>query len=156
MAETPATYKGKTADQWREDARAQSSGVTAQHRLLCAELAESSGLIEVPALFDLTGTLVPALHGWGQYGEYWAVLNTFGDKTGERFIPSKALDDGRARANDARKGYYVGTALVPGKATVVDAETGPGGTTACYAAKVPVHGAKITPGIVAGVVDNGH
>lgn len=149
-APAPGTYKGKTAEEWRAQAATEPSPVTRHHRELCAHLAESGGLTETEALFTPAGDLVAARHGWNRYGDYWALLDSLGNQTGQFFTPSRAQDPDRARDVNARKGYYVGTVKVPGKATIVDSA----GHRA--AVIVPVHLDAITPATVAQIVDNGH
>lgn len=169
------TYKGKTADEWRalaqqrRDAsresfeRSDTDGFLSQWALdmtarqydLSAQLADTDGLTEVEALFDLDGNLVNAYHGWGRYGDYWMILDASGTKTGEYFNPSKARSDTAARKNNAAKGYYVGTAKVPGKATIVSGGTGLSGAASSYAAIVAADQGNVTKETVVQVVDNG-
>lgn len=66
------------------------------------------GKWEFPALFDLEGRQVPAREVKGEFGWSWAVLDAKGRPV-SWFTESKAKDPARKRANDAAKGYYVGT-----------------------------------------------
>jgi len=96
------TYKGKTAAQWR------SEGTTREHEL-SAQLAEKDGIWEFPGLFTLTGALVPQaafvlIKATGRM--VWRV--GAGDLA-SWFTPSQARSGARRRANDASKGYAVGT-----------------------------------------------
>lgn len=62
-----------------------------------------------PALFDLAGNLLDAKLVTGQYGLVWRVADGSG---GVRwFNPSKARVAATERANNAKKGYYVGSVL---------------------------------------------
>ena len=121
------TYKGKTADQWREMAtRSQSKkqesidrsdtdgalsqmarGLNAREYLLCAQLAEQDGIWGFPALFTLTGALVPdATYIRTKQGKWvWRIGRGEG---AQWFNESQALDGSRRRKNDAAKGFYVG------------------------------------------------
>lgn len=122
------TYKGKTADQWREMAkrsghkeqesfdRSDTDGalsqmgynLNAREYNLCARLAEKDGIWEFPALFTLTGALVPdatyiKIRSTGKW--VWRIGRGEG---AQWFNESKALDGSRRRKNDAAKGFYVG------------------------------------------------
>lgn len=121
------TYKGKTADQWREMAtrsqskrqesidRSDTDGALSQmgHNLnareyaLCAQLAESDGLWSFQALFTLTGALVPdATYIRTKQGKWvWRIGR---GTCASWFNESKAKDGSRRRKNDAAKGFYVG------------------------------------------------
>lgn len=121
------TYKGKTADQWREMAkrsqskrqesidRSDTGGALSQmgHNLnareyaLCAQLAEKDGIWEFQALFTLTGALVPdATYIRTKQGKWvWRIGRGEG---AQWFNESHALDGSRRRKNDAAKGFYVG------------------------------------------------
>lgn len=121
------TYKGKTADQWREMAkrsghkeqesfdRSDTDGalsqmgynLNAREYNLCARLAEKDGIWEFPALFTLTGALVPdATYIRTKQGKWvWRIGRGEG---AQWFNESKALDGSRRRKNDAAKGFYVG------------------------------------------------
>lgn len=122
------TYQGKTARQWRDLAsisaarstesfdRSDTNGalsqagnnLTARKYRLCAQLAERDGLWEFPALFTLTGALVPdavyiKIKSTGKW--VWRIGRGEGANW---FNESKALDGSRRRKNDAAKGFYVG------------------------------------------------
>lgn len=114
VPEATGRYKGKTAAQHRElaerAARSTDPAVrlSAKGDLLCAQLAEVNGIWEFPALFTLTGALVPqSTYVRTKKGPWvWRI------GTGEPcqwFAPSKALSGARRRANDAAKGYALGT-----------------------------------------------
>lgn len=121
------TYRGKTANQWREMAkrsghkeqesfdRSDTDGalsqmgynLNAREYNLCARLAEKDGIWEFPALFTLTGALVPdATYIRTKQGKWvWRIGRGEG---AQWFNESKALDGSRRRKNDAAKGFYVG------------------------------------------------
>lgn len=178
--QNPGTYQGKTADQWRAEAREMMAkreeswersdtdgflsqwalGSLSQDYSLCAQLAEADGLTDVCALFDLDGNLVPSVHGWGQYGEYFAVLDN--DERGCRrfFNPSQARNEATARKNNAAKGFYVGTVKVPGKVAMLGGGTGLSGCASSYNAIVPCNRTDngtvmVADEHVAEVIDNG-
>lgn len=175
------TYEGKTAAEWRAESaamfakreesweRSDTDGFLSQWALgslsqdytLRAQLAEQNGLTEVCALFDLDGELVPSIHGWGEYGEYFAVLDN--DERGCRrfFNPSKARNPETARKNNAAKGFYIGTVKTQGKVKMLGGGTGLSGCASAYNAIVPMTlaeggGTLITAEQVVEIVDNGH
>lgn len=165
-------FNGKTAEQWRAEAaaandrrnesfeRCDTDGFVSQwahqmdeHRYhLNAELAEQNGTTEVGALFDLDGNLLHARHGWGQYGEYWMLLDIDGDNAGY-FNPSQARNDARRVAANARKGFYVGTVRVEATTRLVGGGNGLAGAVTSYPSIVPVS-EEIDPAN-AEVIDNG-
>jgi hypothetical protein len=173
-ATAPGTYNGKTADEYRELARKfyaarqeswersdtdgfvsqWASGLTAQQYSLSAQLADADGATEACALFDLEGNLVPSVHGWGEYGEYFIVLDN--DERGCRrfFNPSKARNEATARKNNAAKGFYVGTATVPAKVEIVGGGTGLSGAASCYVAIIPAR-KEVSADTVISITDNG-
>ncbi len=109
----PGKYKGKTADQWLK--LAEESNITGQKSFehLCARLAETDGIWEFPALFTLTGALVPqAAYVFTRKGKWvWRIGN---GPDAQWFDESKARDGFRRRKNDQAKGYYVGSVLARG------------------------------------------
>jgi hypothetical protein len=168
------TYKGRTAEQWRAESREMFAkreesyqrsdtdgflsqwalGSLSQQYSLCAQLAEANGLTETRALFDLDGNLVPSIHGHGEYGEYFAVLDN--DERGCRrfFNPSKARNDQIARRNDAAKGFYVGLVKVAGKVELLGSGKGLSGCASAYNAIIPARG-EISTETVVEIIDNG-
>lgn len=175
------TYKGKTAAEWRAESaemfakreesydRCDTDGFVSQWALgslsqdysLRAQLAEANGLTETRALFDLDGQLVPAVHGWGEYGEYFMIMDN--DERGCRrfFNPSKARKDETARANNAAKGFYVGTVKVEGQVKMLGGGKGLSGAASSYNAIVPAAmgpngGVIVDIETVVEIVDNGH
>lgn len=131
ITRSSGTYQGKTADQWRAmaaKARGQSqasfersdtdgalsqfaSDSAARRYDMCATLAEQDGTWEFPALFTLTGALVPDavwIKTKTKYGAKW-VWRIGRGQAAQWFDPSKANSGARRRANDAAKGYQLGT-----------------------------------------------
>jgi len=122
------TYKGKTAAQWREEAQActRRSGesfdrcdtdgflsqwaddTTARRYEMYARLAEKDGIWEFPALFNLVGGLVPDAVWIKTKLNKWVWRIGSGEAVAW-FDPSRARSGARRRANDAAKGYQVGT-----------------------------------------------
>lgn len=172
---TAGTYQGKTAEQWRAEGRrdieaeresferCDTDGFMSQwaHQIGAreneykAQLAERGAWTEVCALFDLDGNLIDALHGWGQYGEYFMILDADGNKDATRgrngfFSPSQARSEATARRNNAAKGFYVGTAKVP---AVVDIR---GGSITSVTAGIFPAEKTITAANIIEIVDNGH
>lgn len=140
------TYEGKTAAQWRDQAtrsrqqslnsfaRSDTDGALSQLASdsyarkcnLCAELAEKDGWWEFPALFTLTGALVPDaryVKTSTEYGGKW-VWRIGTGPTAQWFNESKALNGSRRRKNDAAKGFAVGT--IRARAHVATSGTGRG------------------------------
>lgn len=147
-AKVEGTYKGKTADQWRDMAkrseskrqesidRSDTDGALSQmgHNLnareyrLCAELAERDGLWEFHALFTLTGALVPdAVYIKTKQGKWvWRIGKGDG---AQWFNESIAKDGFRRRKNDAAKGFYVGTVRARGFVGTAGSGRGTGNLT---------------------------
>lgn len=127
-AESTGMYQGKTAAQWRQMAtegrqrsmdsfvRSDTDGALTQWAndtmsrkyMLCAELAEKDGFWEFPALFTLTGALVPEAVWLKTKLNKW-VWRIGSGPTVAWFDPSRARSGARRRANDAAKGYVMGT-----------------------------------------------
>lgn len=76
--------------------------------LAAADLADNNGRSEFVALFDLEGNLVPARQVETRYGWAWLLLDEDGQSTGRFFNESNARKPETARANNAKKGIYVG------------------------------------------------
>lgn len=80
-----------------------------------ARLARQGWSWDYHALFDLEGNLVPAKYLETRYGWSWALLAS--DDPDSRIIgwfnESSAQDPKRARANNAKKGFYLGLVRVP-------------------------------------------
>lgn len=87
-------------------------GVTAQKDRLQADIIEAGGKAEFPALFDLSGNLVPAKEIETQFGWSWMLLDER-EKCAGWFNESKARNEETRRKNNAKKGYYVGRVRVP-------------------------------------------
>lgn len=100
-----ATYKGKTAEEWRALASGRIAkeeesfqrcdtdgfvsqfchGLTAREYELCATLAEQGGVHEFAALYDLAGRRVRAKLIEGKYGLCWALCDDDGNYHGRDF-----------------------------------------------------------------------
>lgn len=176
---TTGTYQGKTADQWRAEAAAENArrneswersdtdGFISQwaHQMgegenhLKARLAEQNGMTETDALFDLDGNLIPTVHGYGEYGAYFLILDAEGNKDTTQgrngfFSPSKAQNADVARKNNAAKGFYVGTVRVAATTKIVGGGKGLAGAATCYPAIVPA--SQMVTADTAEIIDNGH
>lgn len=117
-----------------------------------ADLADQGGLSEFPAVYDTQGNIVPAVQVDTEYGPAWGIIdknNPDGKFTGF-FNPSRAKDPERAKENNAKKGFYLGTAIVPAKADLVG---GQAGIVSTYAAILPKNRKMGNDAIP---VDNGH
>jgi hypothetical protein len=82
---------------------------------LRAELASTGGFSSAPALFDLEGNLIAAKFIETRYGWAWALLESDDAQGAFKgfFSPSKAQNDYVRQANNAKKGYYVGSVMAP-------------------------------------------
>lgn len=93
---------------------------------LKAQIAEDGFVAEFPALFDLEGNLLAAKLIETRYGMTWGILPS--DDPKESFIswfsPSNANTDSHRVANNAKKGYYVGTVKAPAWVTMRGTGTG--------------------------------
>jgi hypothetical protein len=95
-----------------------------------ATLADRGWTWDYHALFDLDGNLVAAKYLETKYGYAWAILES--DDPDSRIIgwfnESSAQDPARARATNARKGFYVGLVRVsipePSRNTIPSDRTG--------------------------------
>lgn len=97
--------------------------VEARRAELEEQLARNHGRAVFPALFDLTGRLVPARLVTTFYGSQWLILASE-DPRGRvlaRFTPSQARSRRVALRHDAAKGYYVGTVSTHARVEVVGA-----------------------------------
>ncbi|GAA3173274.1 hypothetical protein [Nonomuraea salmonea] len=113
-----------------------ASRMVAQEERLQADIEENGGKAMFLALFDLDGNLLPAILRPSRYygrPDYWTIYAD-DDCRGRAvafFTPSQAKNGRKARATDARKGYYVGYVMAPAKAELR------GSNAACVSA-VPV------------------
>lgn len=95
-----------------------ASGLSAQLHQAKADIAAAGGTAEFPALFDRSGNPVPAKLVRTRYGTSWALLESDDPDSSITgwFSPSKAQDEDRRRATDAKKGFYVGAVRAPANA----------------------------------------
>jgi hypothetical protein len=176
------TFEGRTAAEWREMAadsarrsfesfeRCDTDGFLSQWALdssaegyrMRAQLAETGGTTRARALFDLDGNLIPSVHGWGQYGEYFAVLDNE-ERGWSRFVkPSQARSEETERKNNAAKGFYVGYVTTAAKVVMIGSGTGLSGCASARNAIVPQTYSTdkdttlITAEQVVEIIDNGH
>lgn len=142
---TEKTYKGQTAEQWREQARQSAerraeswersdtdgfmsqwaSGLMSLEYELCADLAEAGGLTTTTALFDAeTGEVASTHLHDGQWGMAWVLNDAAAAKAGKRFIAeSKAATTQKRHAAMVKKGYTVGVVRVKGHVAMRGANT---------------------------------
>jgi hypothetical protein len=164
----------KTAEQYRAEAAAHeqeraasfercdtdgfvsqwASGVSADKARLAAEVAEAGGVWEFEAIFDLEGNHVPAKEIKTQYGWSWMLLDGEGQRTGW-FNPSQARNPATARANNAKKGFYLGTVKFAATVVLGGGGTGLSGALSVRPIVVPVSGEDLAMGRGIEVVDNG-
>jgi hypothetical protein len=115
--EQAAASRQRSAESWdRSDTDGflsqWASDTTASEWDLKAELAEDGWTAEFVALFDLDGNMIPAKEINGTYGPVWMLLDEHGRKRGW-FNMSGAQKAATRRANNAKKGVYVGLVRVP-------------------------------------------
>ncbi|MFJ3856142.1 hypothetical protein ACIPRL_07945 [Streptomyces sp. NPDC090085] len=97
-------------------------GITSQRDDLAARIADAGGRWEFPALFDVAGNLLRAREFEGRFGWSWRIEGADGEVSW--FRPSKARDEEKARANNAKKGFRIGRVLAPAKAVTVGSGKG--------------------------------
>lgn len=129
------TVEGRTAEQWREQARQSNqraadsfascdtdgflsqwaSGIMAREYMLKADLAEAGGMWSFSVLTDLDGVMVPAKRIETRYGTKWAVFESFEDMAAYGATILAWIGTGeRAMKN---KGYALGWVKARGYAT---------------------------------------
>jgi hypothetical protein len=177
MAHTPTPEEIEKAESYRQQARDSrkrahdsfersdtdgflsqwANDITARELEMKAELIEMGGVVERPALFDLDGNLVLAKEIETQYGYAWAILDP--ENPRGRFLgffnESKAKNPERKRATDARKGYYVGSAMVKGYVKIVASGTGLSGAASAYPAILSWRNEETGAPEIVEIVDNG-
>lgn len=134
-----------------------ASGITASELLLKADLIESGGSYERDVLFDLEGNVVLAKEIETRYGWSWMILdpdNPRGSAIGW-FNESKAKNPERKRAADARKGYYVGRAMIKGYVKIIASGTGLSGAASAYPGILPWRDETTGGYVVTEIIDNG-
>ena len=123
----------KTADEYRAEAKAKSAEAEASFERCDtdgfmsqwasqlgadlarrkATLAEQGNTFEFSALFDLEGNVASTHLSHGDYGFYYVLNDEAAEKFGRRFVsPSMAQDPKREHANNAKKGFAIGTIRV--------------------------------------------
>jgi len=164
--DTPGTYQGKTAAQWREMERdcyrlehesfersdtdgalSQWANATmARKYQLCASVAERNGMWTFEALFDLDGNLIKDAVWIKTKFSKWVWRIGTGDAV-RWFTPSQARSGARRRAFDESRGYRVGSVERP--AVVCSGSSGRGLSGSVYYYVNPVRDSP------AKVLDNG-
>jgi hypothetical protein len=137
MAQATATktFEGRTAEEWKEMASASrrrsyesfdrcdtdgfmsqwASDCVAREYDLKAELAENGGTWTFVQLFDLDGNHVPAEIVEGNWGPVWRLFDQETHETTGWFNESSAQKPETRRANNAKKGFYIGTVSAPAR-----------------------------------------
>jgi hypothetical protein len=119
------------ASQW-------ASGIMGDVDRLAAKIAEDNGYHRFPALFDRNGTLVDAWEVNGKFGWVWKVSSPDGSVSW--FNESHAQDWRKRIKANARKGYFVGSVLLPARATTGGGSgTGLSGACNVRAIAIPLH-----------------
>lgn len=84
-----------------------------------ANIADNGGMIEIQALFNLDGTVASTHNAQGQWGWYWVLNDEAAARFGKRFFSeSNAMKAKTRNANNAKKGFSIGTIKVKGYADV--------------------------------------
>jgi hypothetical protein len=130
-------------------------GITARKLRLEADLAEAGGKAEFSALFDLEGNLVAAKIVKTVYGQAFALLASDDPRSRFRgwFNPSLAKTAERRRANDAKRGFYVGTVRARARAEIAGEGRGLSGAASAYVTTIRTDGGFSRD---VEIVDNGH
>lgn len=101
-----------------------ASNSMATHYRVAAELCDTQGLAEHPALFDLDGNLVSTRMIDGTYGAAWVTTDAHVAAGGRRFVnPSRAAKAQTRYDNLRKKGYVLGTVRM--RSGVFSRSTGP-------------------------------
>lgn len=104
-----------------------ASGLSASLARAKANLIEQGNVAEFSALFDLDGKVISTHAGWGQYGPYFRLTDEAAERFGRRFVnPSMANNPEREHANNAKKGFAVGTIRVAAYAEIRGSMTSAG------------------------------
>lgn len=115
-----------------------ADGISAQRKRAEADLMEAGGTAEFTALFHLDGTVASTHSAYGQWGQYWVLNDAAAERYGKRFYsPSKAMDEKRRDANDAKKGFHVGTIRCSARVDIVANGTGLAGAASARVAVLP-------------------
>lgn len=128
-------------------------GMMAEEHRLAAQIEENGGKWQFRALFDLDGNMVAAKEIETRYGWSWMLLDENGKATGQFFNESKAKTAEVRKANNAKKGFYLGKVLYPAYAKLAGGGKGMGGALSVTACVFP-KGGWMRPA-EAQVVDNG-
>jgi len=114
-----------------------ADGVSSERDRLAAKIMEDNGYHRFPALFDRTGALVQAREVETRHGWVWKILHP--DMSVSWFKESRARDwRARLRAN-ARRGFFVGSVLLPARAVTRGGGKGLSGACNVRAVAVPLH-----------------
>lgn len=134
-----------------------ASGITAAELEMKADLIESGGSYERDLLFDLDGNLVLAKEIQTRYGWAWMILDPDRPKGPALafFNESKAKKPETKVKTDARKGYYVGRAMVKGYVKILASGTGLSGAASAYPGILPWRDDETGGYVVTEIIDNG-
>jgi len=115
-----------------------ADGIMADVDRLAAKIMQDNGYHRFAALYDSTGTLINAWEIETRYGWAWKITGPDGSVRWER--ESRAQNwRNRIKAN-ARKGFFVGSVMLPARATTGGGSgTGLSGACNVHAVAVPVH-----------------
>lgn len=126
VEKTEGVFAGLTEAQWRERSRQSYASASSSRERTdvgdgfltqwagdvmgarysrCAEIAHDDGNVEVTAIFDLDGELIPARGVDTRYGFSYV------DADGNWYSPPRAKSPEVRARNNAKKGFIVGTAL---------------------------------------------
>lgn len=154
LTQANGTYEGKTAAEWKAEARkcyassaasferCQEDGwvsqkaneICAREYELKAELADNGAVTEVEGVFDLDGNLLKTELRFGDYGHYYLVGE---GRSRDLFSPSQARSEAVQARNNAKKGYRLGTVQVPAIVKMVSGGTGMAGAMSSWAQICP-------------------
>lgn len=103
-----------------------ASDITGRLLTLQAEINDNGGVHEFACLCDLEGRPVRAKNIRGKYGWVWAIMDEFGNFTGE------FIGDGLSEKSLARKGYTYGTVTLPAYAEIKGSGYGLAGAASAF------------------------
>lgn len=130
-----------------------ASNITADELEMTADLIEAGKVHEFTALFTADGELIKdAREIETRYG--WSWLHKV-DGEARWFNPSKAKSADTRRANNAKKGYYLGRVLAKARVKIVASGTGLSGAATARPYIVPDYDQETWTLQVVEIVDNG-
>lgn len=114
-----------------------ADGIMGDVDRLAAKIMQDNGYHRFPALYDSTGALVNAWEVENRYGWSWKITNPDGSVSW--FNESRAQNWRNRLAANARKGFFVGSVMLPARATTGGGGKGLSGAANVRAIAVPLY-----------------